>query len=81
MDRIKNNDAGMHSDVYKSISFLLGMMVDIIVLYILTLIYLTLIFIQGYRSVRKQKILHQWSQSLSICSSCLFCFCLIVIQV
>ena len=47
----------MHLDIYESVWFKLGMVIDTIVLYILTLT-----LIQSHRSVRKQKLLHQLSK-------------------
>ena len=44
--------------------FKLGMMIDTIVLYILILVYLILIFIQGHKSARKQKLLRQLSHKV-----------------
>ena len=58
-DCVKNFNVGMHSDIYQWIWFKLGMMIDTIVLYILILVYLTLTFIQGHWSVRKQQLLSQ----------------------
>ena len=55
------NQFGMHSDVYESISFILGMMIDTVVLYVLILVKLTWTVIQGHKSVRKQKLLCQLS--------------------
>ena len=53
----KNFSIGMHLNIYESIWFKLSMMIGTIDLYILILVFLTLTFIQGHRSARKQKFL------------------------
>ena len=50
---LKNFKVGMHSEVHKSIWFKLGMVIDIIVMYILILVFLTVTF-TVHRSARKQ---------------------------
>ena len=52
---------GMHSDVYDSIWYKRGMMIDAIELNIFRLIYLTLILIKGHRCAINQKLLGQLS--------------------
>ena len=70
----------MYSDVYQSIWFELGIMVDTIVICILILVYLTLTLMQGHRGVRKQKLLRQLSHEVSIslkgiCYTAETCWC------
>ena len=54
----------MHSDIHESIWVKLGIMIVAVELYILMLILLTLTFIQGHRSAKKQKPLHQLSHKV-----------------
>ena len=63
-DRIKNFSVGIHSDIYESIWFKLGLMTDTVELYILILVLLTLTLIQGHRSARKQKLWRQLSHKV-----------------
>ena len=58
--KIKINNNGMHldRDVYESILLRLGRMVDIIKVYILILVYVTLTLMEGHSNVRKQELLH-----------------------
>ena len=55
---------GMHSHVYESIWFKVGMMIDTIELYILILTLLILTLIQGHRSTKKKKVLFQLSHKV-----------------
>ena len=56
----------MHSNVYESIWFKLGVMIDTIEFYILILNLWTLALIQGHRSARKQKHLPQLTDNVFI---------------
>ena len=48
-------NVGLHSDIYRPISFKLGMMVEITGLYILISVWMTLTFFQGHSRIRNQK--------------------------
>ena len=54
----------MQLEVHELIWFRLGMMFDAIELYSLTLVSVTLTFIHGHNSVRKQKCLGQLSRKV-----------------
>ena len=54
-------NVGMHVDVYEAIWFKHGVIIDIIELFILRLVLLTLTFIEGHWSARKQKLQHLFS--------------------
>ena len=60
----ENFNVGMLSNVCEWIWFKLGVMIDTIILYIFMLVLLTLISIQGHRSVRMQNLQRQQSQSI-----------------
>ena len=49
----ENFNVGMHSDIYESIWFKLGMLIDTIELCILIIIYVTLTLMQDHRYARK----------------------------
>ena len=53
---------GLLSDAHQSIWFKLGILIDTVKLYIVILVQVTMIFIQGQRSTRKQKLLDQLPQ-------------------
>ena len=52
----KNFDIGLHSDIYRPISFKLGMMIETTKLYILISVYMTLTLIKGHICVGNQKL-------------------------
>ena len=58
-------NVGMHSDCLGLICFKLGLMIDIVLIYILMLVYLTLTLIQGHRDMRKQKLLYRFFHKVS----------------
>ena len=60
----KNFNVGICLDIYESVWFKGGVIIDTFELYILTVGYVTLTMIQGHRSVRKQKLLCQLSHKI-----------------
>ena len=56
-DFVKQNfNIGLHSDIYRPVSFKLSMMVETTKLYILIYVWLTMTFIQGHDCTRNQKL-------------------------
>ena len=60
-DWVKKLGIVMHSYIYKSIWFKLGIMIDAVILYILIQYSLTLTMNQSHRSAKKQELLRQLS--------------------
>ena len=53
----ENFDIGLYSDIYRPISFKLGMMIEITKIYICVSVWMTLTFIQGHSCMKNRKTL------------------------
>ena len=61
----KNFDVGLHSDIYRLISFNFGIIVVTTELYILIPVWMTLSFLQSHSYMRNQKLLQSFFSQLS----------------
>ena len=62
----KSFDVGMYSNIYRLISFKLGMMIENSKIYSLISVRLTFTFILGHSTIRNQKMLCRFSQKFAV---------------